>query len=158
MKQKVGKLVAGVLYIECSAIDELSPKDARMYKQAISFVPSEVAWSVLKIDRRRNGVSFLDYEPFETVAFPALRQSFRVDLSNGRVKTSVFSQRNPPILHRKELLLSNDDPRRFEFAALTKRIENLGLFKDMHKMGRRIQWQVALKRAGLDRNGSAEVV
>jgi hypothetical protein len=75
-------------------------------------------WNVAKVESK--AVSLLLYEAFESAAFPALQASVRVNLSNGSVARTDYSGRyNPPILHRKELLLRPDDPQRPAFAALT---------------------------------------
>ncbi|TVQ96446.1 MAG: hypothetical protein EA399_15865, partial [Desulfovibrionales bacterium] len=57
-------------------------------------------------------------------------------------------QPNPPILHRKELLLPLDDPRREEFARLTEALEADGLFKNTKRIGYRRQWEVLLAEKG----------
>jgi hypothetical protein len=54
---------------------------------------------------------------------------------------------NPPILHRKELLLAPTDPRRNGFAALTRDAEELGLFQEAHKAGTRERWEARLRGA-----------
>ncbi|MDD5391703.1 MAG: DNA phosphorothioation-associated putative methyltransferase [Thiothrix sp.] len=55
---------------------------------------------------------------------------------------------NPPILHRKELLLPPDHPDIPKFAALTKQLEDAGLFKDSRKIGYKKQWEERLRNAG----------
>ena len=57
-------------------------------------------------------------------------------------------QPNPPILHRKELLLPLDDPRRDEFAHLTEVLEADGLFQDSRRIGYRRQWEALLAEKG----------
>ena len=71
-------------------------------------------------------LSFLNYERF-SVPFPALLTALSCDLANGASRFTDYSQRrNPPILHRKELLLPADDPLVPEAAQLTRRLEVLG--------------------------------
>jgi DNA phosphorothioation-associated putative methyltransferase len=59
------------------------------------------------------------------------------------------SSENPPILHRKELLLPRDDRRRPKFAALSDALDGLGMFVDNHKIGFRKAWQRRLEEAGI---------
>ncbi len=55
---------------------------------------------------------------------------------------------NPPILHRKELLLPADHPRRAEYAALTQACESIGLFDEPTRIGYRRQWEQLLRDKG----------
>ncbi len=57
-------------------------------------------------------------------------------------------QPNPPILHRKELLLPLDDPRRKDFVRLTEVHEADGLFQDTRRIGYRRQWEALLAGKG----------
>ena len=106
-------------------------------------------WNVVKIDLKEGSkVSLLVYEDFDTVAFPALVESHHVDLDAGSVKVRRYRE-NRPILHRKELLLAPDDPRREVFGALTAELERRGLFVDMARRGRKEAWEAALASAGV---------
>lgn len=65
--------------------------------------------------------------------------------------TGLFKIRwplNPPILHRKELLLPADDPRREAWAALTAACESVGLFDDPRRIGYRRQWEQLVRGRG----------
>ena len=55
---------------------------------------------------------------------------------------------NPPILHRKELLLPEDDPRREVSAALTVACESVGLFDDSRRIGYLRQWEHLVRERG----------
>ncbi len=149
-----GKLAGGALYLHRSAIETLSSSDSELVVQAEAFLPCEFEWSVVKIIRKKSGqVSFLDYEDFFEAAFPALKRSCIVDLKSGQASVRRYSKSNPPILHRKELLLAYDDPRRDQYASLTNQLEELGLFQNMHKMGYRKQWVKVLRENRLDEHG-----
>ena len=63
----------------------------------------ESDFNVVKLSRSR--LSFLLYEPF-TEPFPALLAATSCDMAQGTSRFTDYSGRaNPPILHRKELLL-----------------------------------------------------
>ena len=64
---------------------------------------------------------------------------------------------NPPILHRKELLLPADHPRRAEFAALTEACEAIGLFDEPTRIGYRRQWLDLVREKGYRLAGHALV-
>uniref|UniRef100_UPI0025F6B75F DNA phosphorothioation-associated putative methyltransferase n=1 Tax=Thiocapsa sp. TaxID=2024551 RepID=UPI0025F6B75F len=55
---------------------------------------------------------------------------------------------NPPILHRKELLLPGDHPGRADYVALTEQAEAIGLFDDPKRIGYRRQWEALVADAG----------
>ncbi len=55
---------------------------------------------------------------------------------------------NPPILHRKELLLPVSHPHRAEFEALTQSAEDIGLFDDSSRIGYQRQWQHLVRESG----------
>src|SRR5262249_16151848 len=64
---------------------------------------------------------------------------------------------NPPILHRKEAFLPPGDQRIADFAALTKREEEAGLYRDPSRIGLRTQWLTLLKRLNLGYEGHSLV-
>ena len=65
---------------------------------------------------------------------------------------------NPPILHRKELLLPPAHPRAGDFAALTAAAERLGLFADARSIGTRAPWEARLGRLGVRVEGNLSYV
>jgi DNA phosphorothioation-associated putative methyltransferase len=94
-------------------------------------------------------VSLLLYESFEE-PFPALLSSVKVDLESGvTARTDYRGRKNPPILHRKELLLAPDDPRLPAFRALTAAAEKFGLFRESNTIGTRTAWRARIEAAGL---------
>lgn len=155
-----GKRVRQALYVHFSALHLLSPKERAKIEGALTAVgvvdASGHSWNVVKLDP--GSVSLLHYEDFGSVAFPRLLASARIDTS-GRIQRTDYSARaNPPILHRKELLLAPDDPRRASFAALTRSIEERGLFVDVHRIGTARAWAERLGQAGLTIEGDTIVV
>jgi hypothetical protein len=95
-------------------------------------------------------VALLLYEPFDSVPFPALLASTRVDLEAGAAASRNFEgAANPLILHRKEQLVAPSDPRVPAWAALTAGLEARGLFRDLHLIGRRKVWDQRLADAGV---------
>ncbi|NEX18457.1 MAG: hypothetical protein C1943_18105 [Halochromatium sp.] len=62
---------------------------------------------------------------------------------------------NPPILHRKELLLPAEHPRLEEYRALTEAAESIGLFEETTRIGYRRQWLERVRAAGYRIEGHA---
>ncbi len=137
-----------------SAVDQLQTSAKDKLSLALQRVPEDFQWSVLKISGQDDQTfSFLDYQEFSAVAFPELRASLLVNLSEAGAKLRKYSDANPPILHRKELLLAPDHPLRDDFAKLTQSLESKGLFKDMANKGTRRIWMETLTEAGLTVEG-----
>ena len=148
-RPRVGKRVGGALYIHRSALGGLPPEQARLIEAAAGHMP-QGHWNVAKIDLvDGRAVSLLDYEDFAERAFPALRESRRIDLESGTVIVRRYAT-NPPILHRKELLLPVDAPGRDSYVALTQELERRGLFVDMTRRGRQEAWEAALAAAHIE--------
>lgn len=146
-----GKRIHGTLYLCIDALEGL-PDDVRQtIARAEALLPERASWNVLKLDDAcPERVSLLLYQPFDEEPFPALLESRTVDLARGSVTSRSFEHSaNPPILHRKELLLAIDDPRRPAFAALTRALEQRGVFSEMGRMGFRAAWSRRLADAGI---------
>ena len=143
----VGKLVRGALYVHREAIDALA-RDARMKVDRALAIASPPQWNVARLES--DVVGLLEYEDFDTAAFPRLIASTRVNLATGEHARTDFSHsENPLILHRKERLLLADDPRVARWTEMTRTLVEKGLFKDSHAIGRRRAWTERLAHAGL---------
>jgi DNA phosphorothioation-associated putative methyltransferase len=106
-------------------------------------------YNVARFDNLHNRVALLNYPSFFEDAFPALQESWHVDLAAGRVRYRGYRDSlNQPILHRKELMLPEDHPRRAEFQALTEAAEAIGLFEDTTRIGFREQWLRLVREKG----------
>ncbi|MGF1615042.1 MAG: DNA phosphorothioation-associated putative methyltransferase, partial [Gammaproteobacteria bacterium] len=111
-----------------------------------------------RIDDARPCVALLNYPGFFEDPFPALRESWLVDVVQGSVSYRTYADSlNPPILHRKELLLRPEDHRREEYAALTSMAESIGLFDEPKRIGYRRQWLTLVREKGYRIEGHALV-
>lgn len=147
----VGKFVGGYLYLHVSALTYLpSEWQQRIVKAtALTALSFEKDFNVVKLRGDTDELSLLDYAEFFNDPFPALKRSWRVQLTPELITyRSYLESRNPPILHRKELLLPVDHPRIDEYRALTEAAETLGLFSDVKKIGFREYWYAVLANAG----------
>ena len=144
MTVEIGKRVGGGLYMHRSA--------APTVLSSATSAAEGFAWNVVRI--AKDTVTFLVYEPFDEVAFPALLESLKVPTRGGVATRTDYRKRvNPPILHRKELLLTVDDPRQPKFRALTVAAEEHGLFVNSHRIGTRNAWMERIREAGLELRG-----
>ena len=151
-RNTVGKRVGGARYYHTTAVPWSGPKNEKAIEAAaqIARLRSD-AFNVVKIEGEPpRRVSLLAYEDFDASPFPTLLDSWTVDLSEPRCAHRTYrTSANPPILHRKELLLAPDDPRRERFANLTKELERRSLFKKANSIGFRRQWEKRLAGAGI---------
>ncbi len=148
----VGKRIRGTVYVHVSAIGWLSEEYAQLIEQACALkgVILGESYNVVKINAHQHRVSLLHYGDFVADPFPALMAAYTIDIDarHGR-KTNYAKSDNPPILHRKELLLAPDNPHIPEFSRLTDELEKLGLFKNNRQIGFRKQWSRRLSEAGV---------
>jgi DNA phosphorothioation-associated putative methyltransferase len=115
-------------------------------------------FNVLKLRTDAPRLSFLNYPAFFEDPHPALAEALAIDLSSGRsCRTEYRDSLNPPILHRKELLLPPDHPRVAEFAALSASEEQAGLYDNATVIGYRINWERLLAARGLMLDGHSLV-
>jgi DNA phosphorothioation-associated putative methyltransferase len=127
-------------------------------KRAETAASPPPGWNLLKLHTTEFAVTFLSYPEFDTDPHPALAKATKINLKSGCVThTDYLARANPPILHRKEAFLPPADPRVPNYAALTAREEEAGLYQDPSRIGLRVQWLALLKRVGLTHEGHALV-
>ena len=134
------KFVGGYYYFHASQLGasnlKLTRGDAR-----------QLNYNVVKANGTLDKYSLLEYGGFFELEFPELKKSYSSHAANGvNQKIRKYSEENPPILHRKELLLPPDHPDIPKFAALTKQLEEAGLFKEDPSFCR--PWEEGQGRAG----------
>ena len=143
----VGKILPYALYFHTSLVPSLPPF-LRVYEGCGTVLTGTVAGTVIKLHRQQRKVSYLFYLDFEKDPHPALSASLRVDLQTFSVRfTDYRDSVNPPILHRKETLLSSDNPLYPKFAKLTAQEERADLL-GVPGIGLRNTWNKLLEEEG----------
>ena len=145
----IGKRVAGDLYLHQTSVRYATKEEKDLIKDtARNLRGSEKTWNVVRIGN--DNIAFLTYRDFDENPFPTLGKSIRFDLLDGRKSVRDFTTHsNPPIVHRKELLVPEDFPRREMFKDLTSALDDLGVFYDSHKIGFKQQWENRLRSHGM---------
>ena len=149
---KSGKTVRGNLYFHISAIDEVNITDAALLTRAVEITEINPGhdFNLVKISRERVRVSLLYYPRFFEDPFPSLNQSFTVDVTSQTFRRRSYdSHTNPPILHRKELVLPFWHPSRPLFASLTKALDARGIVPVGPGLGFKTQWNSHLENSGV---------
>ena len=146
-----GKIVRGALYVHKSSVAVLNNKLSAKFLEAFEILGSSETWNVIKFDLNEiEKISFLEYNDFWSDPFPALLTSVNVNLRSKVFKRRLHSTTNPPILHRKELLLLPDNAHVSKFAALTKSLDELGAFEGIYRYGTKLRWEERLIDLGIE--------
>lgn len=146
-----GKHIDSVHWIHVSAIGTLPSEITADIQIAmdIANVSQNQDFNVVKFDREQHKITLLDYPNFYDIAFPLLSRYWTVNLDSQTVRFRTYENSiNPPLLHRKELLLLPSAPERKIFTALTTSAEAIGLFDDPRRIGFRRSWDELLEKRG----------
>lgn len=149
----IGKKVLDDLYIHADYLSHLGQDDElnQLVQVGLQLMAEDdlAACNVVKINRHKQRLSFLQYLDFNEDPFPTLNGAWAIDL-NRKIVTfrSYASSLNPPILHRKELLVAGDHPGREGWIATTKLAEDLGLFSTAAPIGFRENWKRLISEKG----------
>ena len=157
-----GKTVVDEFYIHLSALEHLQHAAPRLAiaRAVAGLTPQgESAPNVGKYNLRTGRVSLLAYPDFFDAPFPELVAAWI--FAPGSDRPTSFRRYddslNPPILHRKELLLPASHPECVRWAALTATAEGLGLFDEVATIGFRLNWQRLIASKGYQLVGEAFV-
>jgi DNA phosphorothioation-associated putative methyltransferase len=146
---KVGKSLPQDLYVHRSAEDEL-PALLRLLIFAAQQVVGDVVYDLVKIATDGRAVSFLAYPNFDEDPHPALLRSVRVYLPKASIGVRDYrAAANPPILHRKELLVTERYPHYEKFRDLTRAEESAGLLSQSD-IGFQSNWIAQLQMRGFE--------
>jgi DNA phosphorothioation-associated putative methyltransferase len=155
-EEAIGKHVADHVYGHVTVLASWPVELRARVEQAAALarVTSGEHFNVVKMHALGEQLSLLAYPDFDDAPFPTLHKSWRVHLAMGTVVYRDYTDScNPPILHRKELLLTPEDPRIPKYAALTRTAEGLGLFDDPSRIGFREQWLTRVAAQGYTLQG-----
>lgn len=150
----IGKRVADNFYVHISAIEAIEDEATRnLITESLGLlaINDRALVNVIKIHETTSAVSMLQYSDFDTDPFPRLvrgwlRSSGRSDVITRR---TYEHSSNPPILHRKELMVSTDYPGRAQWVELTQSAESLGLFDDTTTIGFALNWDRLIGSKGM---------
>ena len=146
----VGKVLPDAIYVHKRALAEQSDALSTLcitVAKALKILPE--SWDLVKLFKKEFKVSLLSYPDFDDDSYPALKRSYQVDLAELKVKATSFeASDNPPILHRKELMVMPDDSKFELFQSLTKEGELAGLYENPFKIGFKSTWARLIAESG----------
>jgi len=148
-----GKRVADEFYIHLSAVETIQDATTRQaISRAVQGLPPQLSHvpNVAKINVVTGRLSLLSYPDFIDSPFPVLAATwvFPPGAATPAWHRTYTDSLNPPILHRKELLVSSSHPQRERWANITKTAESLGLFDDVATIGFRLNWDKLIQSKG----------
>ena len=150
-QRPLGKRVGLHTYHHVEVLELLEPLHIEQINKAIAItgmMPGE-RFNVIKLPHVGESITLLDYPRFFDDAFPVLANYWTIDLANQTYRYRTYlDSLNPPVLHRKELLLPKDHPQQELFQTLTKSAEQIGLFEDPNRIGFKRAWETLLARRG----------
>ncbi len=153
-KSPIGKRTGSALYVHSTALEDL-PVLLRAYEGcARAFIGDLVEADVIKLHRGSPRVSYLAYPDFDADPHPKCEESFLVKLGAREISYRSYAEsENPPILHRKEEFLKQDDARREGFARLTAQEERWGLYESPERIGTAKGWAEVLREHHVEFRG-----
>jgi DNA phosphorothioation-associated putative methyltransferase len=152
----IGKKVLNNIYWHCSLTSAQNVEVQKYIAEAekLGGLQPNSDYNVVKYAINGGSLSLLWYPGFFEDPFPILEKSYRIDLKSSRVeKRSYQASLNPPVLHRKELLLSPNDPHIPLFTELTANAEQLGLFENPIYIGFKQAWENLIAEKGFQLAG-----
>ena len=147
----LGKHVANRVYVHTSLLPQLPESFQEAVARAVEIagIQADVHFNVARVDLLHEEVSLLNYPEIYSAPFPCLDSSVRVHLPTRQVTTRLYrTSLNPPILHRKELVLPATHPEHASYCTLTALAESLGLFADPSRIGFKRQWEELVTSKG----------
>lgn len=106
-------------------------------------------WHLVKLAKRDFRLSLLCYPTFFEEAYPSLKQSVTVDLAKLKHTVTRYEEHdNPPILHRKETMLTPDHPMAEQCRQITEEGELAGLYEQPRMIGFKQSWLRLIARHG----------
>ena len=146
----VGKQLPDAVYFHRDAIASI-PAVLQKFIPAVAKavnLPDE-EWNLVKLFKKEFRLSLLYYPDFYEDSYPALQQSLNVDLSRLSHKVTCYrSSDNPPILHRKETMISSNSEYYKLFKSITEEGEQAGLYENSRTIGFKRSWLNLIQKKG----------
>lgn len=143
------------------------PEAIYIHKDAFTALPAELVtfihavatalkidtetWNLVKLFKRDFRLSLLSYPTFYTDSYPSLTQSVTVDLNKLTHRVTKYQDSdNPPILHRKELMVLPSSNYHSLFSQITEEGENAGLYENTRIIGFKQSWENLIRQHGYE--------
>lgn len=150
----IGKRVNHSVYMHIECLNLLREELNFLIGHLMKVHNISTEYNVIKLFESEFKISFLAYPDFFDAPHPTLKSSVTVDLLKGKIRTFDYAKNeNPPILHRKELMLPSKHSKIDEFSYLTNEEEAKGLYQNLYFIGFKKNWEALLDEKGLSYDG-----
>ena len=147
---KVGKQLPDAVYIHKDALVDTS-ESLLTFIPAVAQAVKVAEWDLVKLYKKEFRLSLLSYPTFYSESYPALQKSVNIDLVKLTHKVTDYSNSdNPPILHRKETMITPSNPHFEHFRNITQEGENAGLYENTRIIGFKRSWHNIIERHGYE--------
>jgi DNA phosphorothioation-associated putative methyltransferase len=145
-----GKSTPQAIYVHISILQNTKLLEF-IYRIQTALKQTSFEWSVAKFSKQSFQFSLLAYPDFDNEAYPELKASLYVDLTKKYHRINDYSKSdNPPVLHRKELMVTIDYPLYEEFSLITQEGELAGLYENTRAIGFKLGWEATIQKAGYE--------
>ena len=149
----IGKKVFDDIYVHANSFSELCKSVNNPFAEEISSylaTNNSTTFNVVKVNFKKLNFSLLNYSNFENDAFPELLEhwTYTSGVEGAPLYRSYKTSLNPPILHRKELLVDAKHPLINEWKSITETAESLGLFDNSNAIGFKLNWIKKIESSG----------
>jgi len=149
---RVGKHLPDSIYLHKDAFNAIPPllvKFVHIVAKALKVSVDD--WNIVKLSKSDFRLSLLNYLDFYIESYPVLKQSITVDLAKLEHRATRYNDNeNPPILHRKELLIMPDHPDYQAFCLITQEGEAAGLYDNSRMIGFKASWLRLIAKHGYE--------
>ncbi|MCH2056919.1 MAG: DNA phosphorothioation-associated putative methyltransferase [Thalassotalea sp.] len=145
-----GKLTPQAVYIHKSALqNEQLTSFLNRIQSALKL--EDYDWNIAKFWKNDFKFSLLIYPNFSEESYPALAKSLFIDLDRKYHRLNDYlNTDNPPVLHRKELMVTKEHPFYEEFLIITQEGEQAGLYENSRAIGFKLGWESTITSAGYE--------
>lgn len=151
-KLEVGKKLPDSIYFHRDIFPEIPETLAKFINiVAKALKIHDEDWNLVKVFRKDFRLSLLSYPNFFEDSYPSLEQSVNIDLNKLSHRVTNYSiQENPPILHRKETMITSDHKYYDHFCMLTQEGEAAGLYVNSRMIGFKQSWARLIEKNGYE--------
>jgi hypothetical protein len=147
---KSGKSLGDALYIHIETLQATSSELHTFVTDTQRKCCPDFTFNVVKFFKQSFQISLLSYPDFFIDPHPQLISSYSINLTTGKARSFSYSNsQNPPILHKKELLLLRCHPQFEKFKKLTEEETQFGLYRNSKTIGFKQNWEKIVESQGL---------
>jgi DNA phosphorothioation-associated putative methyltransferase len=145
-----GKSTPQAIYIHRSALED-NQLTSFLNRIQSALKQESHDWNIAKFWKKDFKFSLLSYPDFDEESYPELACSLFVDLDKKHHRLNDYKKSdNPPVLHRKELMVTKSHPYFDDFTLITQEGVQAGLYENSRVIGFKLGWISTINSAGYE--------